>query len=72
MGIVRTVMMRLTTPPITKKTAAKSTKPCFTGEIAFIILSTSGTVFTQQRLSVITPGRNHASSVEILETNVKY
>lgn len=36
MGIVSRLMIRLTTPPTTKKTAAKSTNPCFTGETPFI------------------------------------
>jgi len=35
-GIVRRVMMRLTTPPITNIIAARSTKPCFNGEAPFI------------------------------------
>jgi hypothetical protein len=34
-GIARTVIARLTTPPITKRMAAMSTKPCFNGEAPF-------------------------------------
>lgn len=38
MGKARTVIARLTTPPITKSMAAKSTKPCFSGEAPFNFL----------------------------------
>jgi len=36
MGIVSRLTTRLTTPPTTKKIAAKSTTPCFNGEAPFI------------------------------------
>jgi hypothetical protein len=36
MGKARTVIARLTTPPIANSMAAKSTKPCFSGEAPFI------------------------------------
>jgi len=39
MGRVRMVIIRLTTPPITKRTAARSTTPCFQGEAPFISLN---------------------------------
>jgi hypothetical protein len=35
-GKARMVIARLTTPPITNSMAAKSTKPCFSGETPFI------------------------------------
>jgi len=35
MGMVRIVIARLTIPPITKRMAARSTKPCFNGECPF-------------------------------------
>ena len=35
-GSDRIVIARLTTPPITNRMAAKSTKPCFKGEAPFI------------------------------------
>ena len=40
-GKARMVIARLTTPPITNSTAAKSTKPCFSGEAPFIFSMTS-------------------------------
>jgi hypothetical protein len=36
MGKARMVIARLTTPPIANSTAARSTKPCFSGEAPFI------------------------------------
>jgi hypothetical protein len=41
MGMVRRFITRLTTPPITKRTAAMSTIPCFNGETPFILLNLS-------------------------------
>ncbi len=41
MGKARTVIARLTTPPMTNSIAAKSTKPCFSGEIPFNFSMTS-------------------------------
>lgn len=37
-GKDRTVIARLTTPPMTKSMAARSTKPCFSGETPFNFL----------------------------------
>jgi hypothetical protein len=36
MGKARMVIARLTTPPTTNSMAARSTKPCFSGETPFI------------------------------------
>lgn len=41
-GMVRRFITRLTTPPTTKRTAARSTKPCFNGETPFIFLNLNG------------------------------
>lgn len=56
-GIVRILITKLTTPPITKRTAAKSTKPCFRGEGPFILITSTIPLFRDE-LSVFTPGRN--------------
>jgi hypothetical protein len=37
-GTVRSVNIKLTTPPITNRTAARSTSPCLNGETPFIFL----------------------------------
>jgi hypothetical protein len=68
MGIVSRLMMRLTTPPITKKTAARSTNPCFTGEITLIIFEPRVMTALRQ-LSVIILRRNHSGLVENFETD---
>jgi hypothetical protein len=38
-GIVRMLRMKLTTPPMTKRIADRSTKPCFNGEVELIFLT---------------------------------
>ena len=57
-GNARMVIARLTTPPITKSIAAKSTKPCFSGEAPFIFSMTSTSMYSPCRLRLGGPGRN--------------
>jgi hypothetical protein len=62
-GIVRTVMTKLTTPPMANRIAPRSTKLIFHGETPFIS-STSRIVAAPESLSVILLRRNRGLSVE--------
>jgi len=59
MGIVRRANTKLTTPPITNRTAAKSTKPCFNGETPFIFFNSKREV-RKVGLRIILLSRNQA------------
>jgi hypothetical protein len=64
MGIVRKLLISPTTPPITKKMAAKSTNPCFKGEIPLNPNPTYHDRARQFQLTLGAPGGNRYDKVE--------